>query len=698
MLTTVKMLMALLAGGSTLAIATQGQFAQGQVAQDQVAQGQVAPVQPTYAEQRAQFGVQVPALSPNDTVAGAVVQWKTLAQANGAASFSEYATFLLAHPGWPNEAGNRRAAEKALLAGGWAPGLAASYFRRFAPLTGAGAVRAAQAFMATGSSAEANAAARAAWTTGTLSSDDEAALLGQFAAALTLDDQDRRMDVLLWQGALSSAARQLALTSSARRDAFAARLAFRSNAPEAAALATLASPARDADAGYVADKATWYKLNGASGTARTLLANRPLLAVRPGNVEKWYELLLDTAKGAAAEGQYDLAFRIAARVDDAYPLGTEIAAQSYGERDDYTSLVWFAGQTALKQLARPGDAVPMFDRYAKGSRQPQTQSKGIYWAGRAAQTAGRSADATAYYTRATGFGDQFYGQLATEQLGLALPPPSLAAPKPVEPVTRNAFYARETVRAAQYLGTIGDHESQSAFVRQIATDAKSDSDHALANQLAVALGRPDLGVMVGRSALANGLSDYRATGYPSVPVPAGKESDWTIIHAIARQESQFDRAAVSHAGARGLMQLMPGTAREQAGKLGMSYDVAALTADTGYNINLGSAYFGRVYATFGSFPLAIAAYNAGPGNVNKWLRANGDPRLGTIDMVDWIEAIPIYETKNYVQRVLENVVVYDLMNPARSRSSGRARLGWYLGRGTGGGPVMAGAAWSAATP
>jgi len=203
---------------------------------------------------------------------------------------------------------------------------------------------------------------------------------------------------------------------------------------------------------------------------------------------------------------------------------------------------------------------------------------------------------------------------------------------------------------------------------------------ALATELSRAPGRPDLGVMVGRSALQNGLPDYAATGFPQVKVPEGQESAWTMIHAIARQESQFDRAAVSRAGARGLMQLMPGTARQVAGNLGLSYDSAALTTNTDYNIQLGSSYFQKLFTLYGSYPLAIAAYNAGPGNVNKWLAANGDPRTGTADVIDWIEAIPIFETRNYVQRVMENAVVYDLLNPEKSRSRGDARLSWYLGR------------------
>ena len=620
----------------------------------------------------------VPAVAADDAVAGAIVEWRRVSQAGGTLPFYDYANFLLAHPGWPGEEGLRRAAEGALARGGWSPGLAASYFRRFPALTAAGAARQAQALMQVGAKDEAVVAARAAWAMGSLPATDEAVLLGQFSGYLMPEDHDRRMDSLLWAGATASAARQLAYTSPARRQLYAARLAFRTNGPDASNYLNLAG--YDGDAGFLADKALWYKLNGAAPTARELLVQRPALSGRPANVEKWYETLLEAAKAAQTEGQYDAAFRIASRVDDALPPGTDVSNQAYGVRDDYTSLVWLAGQVALKQLNRPADAATMFDRYSRASKTPQTQSKGIYWTGRAMAAAGRTTEANAWFGRGTGYGDQFYGQLAIEHLGLPPRQPAAGATRPVDAAARDGFYRRETVRAARYLGSIGDYEGQTAFVRQIAIDAKTDADHALAAQLSTTIGRPDLSVMVGRSALQNGLSDYRAAGYPSVAVPEGHQDQWTLIHAISRQESQFDRAAVSRAGARGLMQLMPGTARETAGKLGLSYDAPALTRDTGYNIQLGSSYIRRMMANYGSYPLAVAAYNAGPGNVNKWLRAYGDPRTGAIDMVDWIEAIPLFETRNYVQRVLENAVVYDLMNPQYSRSQGSARLSWYLGR------------------
>jgi soluble lytic murein transglycosylase len=189
--------------------------------------------------------------------------------------------------------------------------------------------------------------------------------------------------------------------------------------------------------------------------------------------------------------------------------------------------------------------------------------------------------------------------------------------------------------------------------------------------LARDIGRRDLAVILANAADSNGFSGFTTIGFPTLVAPPG--TDWTMVHAITRQESQFANNAISYAGARGLMQLMPGTAREQAGKNGVEYLSASLVEDPAYNIRLGNGYFQRMLNYYGgSYPLAVAAYNAGPGNVNKWLRQNGDPRTGAIRWIDWIERIPVYQTKDYVQRVLENAVVYETLHPDKA-PGGRAR-------------------------
>jgi soluble lytic murein transglycosylase len=642
-------------------------------------------VQDGYAWYRAQFLALAAQVAPPAPPTAASLQytiseWKRLQQSDRY-PFSDYANFMLAHPGWPGETSRRAAAETALASGAEAPSLVIRFFDRFPPLTAAGRARFAEALAMSGRRADADEQARRAWRSGALRPTDETVLIGSFPGALSPADHDARMDALLWQDQRSAAARQLGFTSAANRALFDARLAMRSGAADAGEKSAAVEAQGRSDPGFIADRAIWLRNAGQSPAARAWLARPRVLSSRPGNVEKWYEVLLTNARAAAADRQYGLAYAIASQVDDAFAPGTDVSEMSLGIRDDYTSLVWLAGTVAMDELRRPADAAGMFDRYSRGSRTPTTQSKGIYWAGRAAEAAGQQAAAQAYYKRTVAYSDLYYGQLAAERTGVPLKPPPAFDPRGAAPAARAAFYDREIVRAAQMLGTMSQWQDQSLFLRQIAADATTAEDHVLATELSRTIGRPDLGVMVGRSALLNGLSDYSVAGYPSVRVPAGEEGYFTIIHAIARQESQFDKQAVSHAGARGLMQLMPGTAREVAGKLGLSYDRAALTDNPDYNIRLGSSYIQRMLDYYGgSYPLAVAAYNAGPGNVNKWIRANGDPRLPGVDMLKWIEDIPIYETKNYVQRVLENAVVYDMLHPQHARSRAPNRISWYLGK------------------
>jgi len=618
-----------------------------------------------------------PVISSSTGLSGAIAEWNAVRQSE-ALPFASYAGFLLAHPGWPQESVVRRNAERALRPDDVSPALVSQFFTRFTPQSAASYLRWAEAFAALGRNDDARTAARRAWTTGALSLEDESRLLGRFGSQLTSADHDARMERLLWQRNTATAARHLSLTAPVRQPIFATRIALLTRAPDAATKLDLTAGMARGDTGLFIDRLTWLRLTGQEATARALLAAPRQLSTPPLDPARWLELLYGVARNAAAAGQSQQAFDIARQVDDAYPAGTVIRERPIAERDQYTNLTWLAGQTALHRLGRPADAIAMFDRYASAARSPQTMSKGLYWAGRAAQAAGRAGEANGYYSRAAQHFDQFYGQLATERVGavLALPPADTGTD--VTPGTREAFNKREVVRVADYLGSIGDWPTQSLFIRQIAAAAETDSDHKLAIELSRRLNRPDLAVMAGRSAGINGLRDYIRAGFPTVSVDSEDHDNWTMIHAIARQESQFDRKIVSRAGARGLMQLMPGTARETAVLVGASYAASNLD-DPGYNIRLGSAYFARLMDRYqGSYPLAVAAYNAGPGNVNRWLATNGDPRA-TGDILGWVEAIPFIETRGYVQNVLQNAVVYDLLNPRGGKPRANA-LSTYLGK------------------
>ncbi len=606
----------------------------------------------------------------------ALLQWNRLQQSDNL-PYNDYSSFLVSHPGWPGEARMRRVAEGQINPQSYSPASMIAFFERFEPLTASGSLRYAESLAAAGRNDEAAQQVRRGWRMGSFNRDsatsDEASVLTRFGSALRPEDHDARFDRLLWQNDTSAAGRVLSLTSASRRDINGARLRLATGAD-----ATAGGDAMS-DAGYVGARAMWLRNNGRSAEARSLLATRPTLRNRPTDVEKWYEVLLLNARAAENDNQWSTAYDIAGKVDDAFEPGTDISDQELGVRDDYTSLVWLAGTTALWRQNRPAEAIGMFDRYGRAARSPQTRSKGFYWAGRAAEAAGRRDEANGFYEQAAEYYDFFYGQLATERLGRDLAIPAVAAAS-LDPGVQREFSDREIVQAIRILGELGAWETQSQFLRGLTSVIRTEAEHRLAAQLASQIGRPDLAVMTNRSARVNGFNatDY---GYPTVSVPASDRSLFTIIHAIARQESQFDRQAVSHAGARGLMQLMPGTAREVSGWIGRGYNQAGLTGDPSYNISLGSAYYRNVYERWGNHALAAGSYNAGPGNVNRWVNANGDPRTPSTDIVRWIEEIPIYETKNYIQRVLENAVMYDLLNPGQAyMPPTRNRLSRYLGK------------------
>lgn len=613
-------------------------------------------------------------MGPVTPMAQAVQRWETLSRYDNL-SFSDYSGFLIAYRGFPEEDRLRRNAEKALDRGGAAPAQVVAYFDRVAPLTNPARAQYALALAAL-ARPEAQTQALAAWRGGAMSDSAEPAIAALLAGRLTTDDQDARMDALLWSGNLAQASRQLALVSPARRDLLAVRLAaLQGNDPTALGLAIPA--AANSDTGYLYNRARQLLGAGRGAEAAQLLAARGRLNTLPLDGEKWVSTQLAAARNSDAA----TTVRLAAAIDDSFAPGADISRMSFRLRDDYTSLMWLAGTKALWSLGDARSAAPLFWRYGMAARTPQTRAKGLYWAGRALASTGDSAAATPYFAQAATYADQFYGQLALERLGRPLP--NFAATTSATPsaAERQAFLARPIVAAVREVARDSDWPTAVRFFKELAAQAETPGEHQIVADLARELGRRDLGVILGQAAGAEGIADFQHVAFPLIPTPAG--TDWTMVHAISRQESQFAQNAVSHAGARGLMQLMPGTAREQAGKVGLAFDSSALMNDAGYNLRLGDAYFARMMDYFGgSYPLAVAAYNAGPGNVNKWLRANGDPRTGAVDWVDWLERIPISETRNYVQRVMENAVVYEAMNPAKARYTGKTPLSHFLGKNT----------------
>lgn len=609
----------------------------------------------------------------------AVERWKLLSSSNRF-GFSDYSSFVLSYPGFPDEEKLRRYAELSLERDFADPSRLVAYFSQKPPLTNLGRAQYALALTQLGRP-EAREAARAAWRGGAMTDAAESALMAAWGTSFTPEDHDARMDALLWSGAVDQAARQIMWVSPARKGIDGARLAAMQGGDPYGILAGVPAQQFNADPGFIFQRVRQLRKSGQGAAARDLLANRPLLARQPLDQAKWVEELLVNARGAATSGDARTAMRIAAGIDDAFAPGEDISARAYDLRDDYTSLMWLGGTQGYFNTGDYAGAAPLFWRYGAAARTPGTRSKGFYWAGKAAARAGQQAEARRYFEMAAQYGDQFYGLLALERLGRPVPQFARDSDVQVSPDERSRFYSQPLTLAVREVARNGDWKTTVRFFKEVAEQQQTEAQHMMVANLARELGRRDLGVIVGQAAAARGYLDFQHIAFPLIPVPPGYESKWTGIHAISRQESQFAQNAVSHAGARGLMQLMPGTANEQAGKLGLSYNASSLTQDAGYNIQLGSGYFARMLDYYrGSWPLAVAAYNAGPGNVNKFLRANGDPRNGGIDWVEWIEKIPLSETRNYVQRVLENAVVYEAMNPQYASYRGSNPMSYFIGK------------------
>jgi soluble lytic murein transglycosylase len=618
----------------------------------------------------------LPAYMTNQSVSYSLDQWRRLRQSSGY-SFSDYASFLTPNPGWPDEAKMRGWAEKAMRPGENATSVIA-FFAQQKPETGNGWARLADSYAASGRAADALAAARNAWASPDLSSADEQSLWARYGSSFTRADHDRRLDSLLFAKKEDDAARYLALASPERQAAFAARVAMQSDAEDADSRYRAVMGGVTSDAGLMMDRARYLRALDFGRAAQELAAREHRFTYKPADPERFYEMQLILARDAADARDWQRAYNIARQVDDVVPDGAAVADQPYGVRDNYTDLAWLAGNIALDRLHRSSSAMAMFDRYARAGRSLQVQTKGDYWAGRAALGANHLQQANSYFQRAAAYPDLFYGQLALERLGRSVAPPPAALPQyTTTSVQRLAFDSRRLVQALRLLAQQGRPTEEALFVRALAESLDSDVDRNLALQLGQQLGRQDLPVWVARMARIKGSGFYYRQAYPTLP--SVSSSLWSLAHGISRQESSFDPYALSHAGARGMMQLMPGTAREQAGKMGLGYDGYRLISDPAYNVSIGSAYFQRMLNIWdGNVPLAVASYNAGSGNVGKWVRAYGDPR-GKVDVVKWIEAIPFAETRGYVQRVIENTVVYDSMRGQQPQRTA-LHVSRYLGK------------------
>jgi soluble lytic murein transglycosylase len=395
--------------------------------------------------------------------------------------------------------------------------------------------------------------------------------------------------------------------------------------------------------GLVYERLRWRRRKGKVAAALEMLEMAP---DRPPRAEMWWRERAYLARAALAMGDVEVAYRVVRR--HGQTSGADLAD---GE--------WLAGWIALRFQGKPAAALAHFETMYQTVTYPISRTRGAYWAGRAAEAMGDSAAAARWYRLAAAHPLAFYGQHAAARLG---PENGMALPDgpAISGFEFGAFYQRELVRVTRLLAEIGERKLVRIFVRHLSRIAETPAERILIARLAQYTDRTDLAVWTARRASLAGV-DLIDHGYPMLPLPEGRGPDPALVLAVIRQESGFDPKAVSPTGARGLMQLQPATARKVSRMLGTRYSKRRLTSDPDYNLTLGRAHLAELIAAYdGSYVLALAAYNAGPRRVKRWIKAFGDPRRGSAQAIDWIESIPLGETRNYVQRVLEGLFVYRL--------------------------------------
>jgi soluble lytic murein transglycosylase len=568
-----------------------------------------------------------------------IVRWMDYSRPGAPGRFPDIADFIEKNPEWPRQKALRKHAEEALS--GESDLVVTDWLQRYPPVSAAGKVRIAETILNSGNLEAGTEALRETWIDADFGPADEKNFLTHHASAIRLEDNEKRLDRLLWDGRSDAARRMLPLAPVDWRALAEARLALAAQAPNAALfVARVPAPLR-ADPGLLYEALYWLTKRDMVDAAVRILLSHPGDPVRPA---AWWAERQFIARRVLATGDAELAYRI---------------AEQHGELEGtaYSESEFLLGYIALRYMKDPGLAFDHFSRILTRVSTSYAKARAGYWGGRAAEAEAKPELATKWYAAAADHMATFYGQLAAHQLGNDAPP--RPEPEPVPDSTELAHFDQsELVRATRVFFDLGYREQGKTFLLSMADKATTPVQFAMLATLAETSGRIDLAIAVAKRAIEAG-TPLMIHGYPVTTIPGGGTAERSLLFAITRQESAFEHDAVSPAGARGLMQLMPLTANSIANKMQLPFSLERLTADGVYNILLGRTYLEKLIDDFGgSYALAIAAYNAGPGRVRQWLHDYGDPRGGNINMVDWIENIPIDETRNYVQRVLENLQVY----------------------------------------
>jgi soluble lytic murein transglycosylase len=542
---------------------------------------------------------------------------------------------------WPRASRWRASAERQIEASGRSPTDIVQWFGPGDPQTAQGALALATAYRSLGKMDQATALIRHWWRDKSFDVDTQRAMMARFPGLVTQDDNVRRVDILLYQPNNTAARELIPLLPVDWQLAAQARLALRANGADAGETAAALPPSVANSPGVAFERAAYFRRRSLDTVALALVKDFPREIVTPEQAKAVWDERKQLVLSALRAGDLKAAY---AAADSAIGLGSEASDSAF-----------LAGWIALTKLHEPDKAARHFAMIDQVGVTPITRARALYWEGRAAEAQHDREKANNYYEAAAVHKTTFYGQLAAEKLGQKI---VLTSDPLIMPADRQRFDAREAVQATRLLYELGYRDLYRTFVLNLDDLVSSTQEAALLVDLARNYGDQELSMKAARGAAQRGLIlAQRAYPYMTPPAaPGGAEAAFVL--AITRQESDFDPRTRSGVGARGMMQLMPSTAAIVARRIGVSYSPSQLD-DPDYNMRLGSSYLGQLVDRFsGSYVMAAAGYNAGPGRPAQWVGYCGDPRGGSTDPVDFIECIPFSETRNYVMRVMENTQVY----------------------------------------
>jgi soluble lytic murein transglycosylase len=581
---------------------------------------------------------------PSGSLDRHILTWAIAVGGGSSVPSGEIAAAARELPTWPGMQMLRTNSERALFKESPDPDVVVRAFGGTAPQTAEGAIILARAHVALGDTAAAQAMLGPFWRITKLDAGDEAAILAEFGTVIKQADHRFRMERMLYAERVKSAQR---LSAHAGAPELQAAWAAVLRNDKTATKLLAAVPGVQRSAGYIFVEAKRLRRAKKFAEAAAVMEKAPRDAQALVDPDAWWVERRVLSRELMDAGQINLAYAVA----------SSHAAESPSSAVDAE---FHAGWYALRGLKDAKLGSKHFMRIAELADGPISLSRAYYWLGRAAE-AGGPGDAAAYFAKAARYGTAFYGQLAAQRIGL----PGLNIPNP-EPTAADhaAFSQRGAVRAIERLEQAGSMRLADRLYRDLGTQLTSPGELALLAAMAEKRGDHFLALKVSKSAANRGV-DIGALAHPLGAIPSSANmtaAGEALAYAIARQESEFNVGAISSAGALGLLQLMPGTAKEVAKRSGLTYSQTRLTTDAGYNATLGAAFLSEQLGRFdGSYILTFAGYNAGPKRARQWVKRYGDPRGKDIDtVVDWIERIPYTETRSYVQRVMENYQVYKM--------------------------------------